>query len=48
LSVPILGAISRYRIIALIFLEMSLIQIININRIKELILNKQTNIHANK
>ena len=48
LSVPVLGAISRYRIIALIFLEMSLIQIININRIKELILNKQTNIHTNK
>jgi len=48
LSVPVLGAISRYRIIALIFLEMSLIQIIDIQKIKELILNKQTKILSNK
>ncbi len=40
LTTPILGAISRYRIIPLLFLEMSIIQIININKIKSFFSSK--------
>jgi len=36
LSTPILGAISRYRIIPLLFIEMSIIQIIDTTKIKSL------------
>ena len=43
LTTPILGAVSRYRIISLIFLEMSLIQLINLDKIEEALHIKRNN-----
>jgi len=44
LTTPILGAISRYRIIPLIFIAMSILQLIDIEKIKSLFSAKEKHI----